>query len=170
MARKCRYCGKEECLCWSGLGTLNKTPHQQRVEEFMLRASQDVPSRPTRPEEAVLRLRARLILEEALETLRALGYDIVFDPEANDYTVVDCNTGLDMIEAVDGCCDLSVVTIGTLSALGVGDRPVLTAIDQSNLEKFAGDGHLDRHGKWIKNSDWKAPNLKRLLVQQGWDV
>jgi hypothetical protein len=68
-----------------------------------------------------------------------------------------------MVELVDGCCDLSVVTIGTLSACGVSDDPFLMEVDQNNLDKF-GDGHSYREdGKLIKPPDHQPPRIEELL-------
>jgi predicted HAD superfamily Cof-like phosphohydrolase len=108
---------------------------------------------------SVLRLRARLILEEALETIDALGYR-VRDPEL---LVRERPGVLDLVEIVDGCCDIMVVTTGTLSACGVSDLPVQLAVDINNLAKFGGDGRLDEYGKWVKPSDHQPPNLKEVL-------
>jgi predicted HAD superfamily Cof-like phosphohydrolase len=53
---------------------LKKSYHQQQVESFMLRAGQEVPLVPTEPSPEVRILRAKLILEEALETIwKGLG-------------------------------------------------------------------------------------------------
>ena len=65
----------------------------------------------------------------------------------------------DLCAIVDGCCDLSVVTIGTLSACGVPDELFLKLVDENNLAKF-GDGHSIREdGKLIKPSDHKPPAI-----------
>jgi len=42
----------------------------------MQQAGQETPSKPTIPDEATRLLRARLILEEALETISALGVEM----------------------------------------------------------------------------------------------
>lgn len=148
---------------------VNKSPHQVRIEEFMRQAEQVIPVPPTMPPEEVRQLRARLILEEALETIEALGFDVIpFQvPHQGglEYRVVTNGKPCDVVKTVDGCCDLSVVTIGTLSAFGLPDNPFLCAVDQSNLAKFKGDGYKDEHGKWIKPSDWEPPQLKTLLAE-----
>jgi hypothetical protein len=59
-----------------------KSAHQQRVEKFMALANQEVPSRPTMPDEKTRRFRAKIILEEALETIKGLGFSV-------DYCVDD---------------------------------------------------------------------------------
>ncbi len=51
-----------------------QSSHQQRVEHFMRQARQPLPEEPSIPSEEIRRLRAKLILEEALETIKALGF------------------------------------------------------------------------------------------------
>lgn len=129
-----------------------QTPHQLRVEQFMFKANQfagnrEVPKIPTIPNEATRLLRARLILEEAIETINALGFNV-----ESRYTGVGADgavpvnvksmrfsphsKGCDMVEVADGCADISVVTIGTLSAFGIWDLPLLDEVDNNNLSKF----------------------------------
>ena len=109
---------------------VERSAHQRRVDEFMRRAEQEVPGSPCIPTENVRMLRAELILEEALETVVELGFiasvEIEMDPDQT----------ADLVEIVDGCCDLSVVTTGTLSACGVSDIELQRLVDESNLAKF----------------------------------
>ena len=157
-----------------------RSPHQQRVDAFMRLALQDVPSTPLQPKPAVRMLRAKLIFEEAMETINALGVQIVFggggqvgeiinDPIANtvkphDYRLVG---QADLVGIVDGCCDIKVVTTGTLTACGVADQPVQFAVDANNLAKF-GPGHRIREdGKLIKPPGHKPPDLLSLLTKMG---
>ena len=51
---------------------MQRSEHQQRVDEFMRLAKQNLPAVPTEPSEEVRLLRAKLIFEEAVETIRAL--------------------------------------------------------------------------------------------------
>ena len=131
-----------------------RTAHQQRVLEFMLRAKQEAPTKPTMPNEKIRLLRAKLILEEALETIEALGFAVRMQDGTNlvsmEAVVLSPELVPDLTEIVDGCCDVSVVTTGTLIACGVEDEPVLLAVDRNNLAKF-GPGHSYREdGKLIK--------------------
>ena len=144
-----------------------RTPHQERIEKFMRKAGQELPDRPLIPTAEVRKLRARLILEEALETVAALGYDVY----AGDMVKVDMDSSEfysrhspDLVGIVDGCCDLSVVTIGTLSACGIPDIPVLTLVDYNNLEKFGEGGYRDEGGKWIKPPDHGPPDIEGFLA------
>lgn len=155
-----------------------QTEHQLRVEELMRRADQLLPEYIQVPTLAVRLLRARLILEEAFETIDALGVQIgvtwfgknigtdhspVITFENIEMQIVkDC----DIIGVADGCADVSVVTIGTLSAFGIHDKSLLEAVDKNNLEKFGPGGYKDTHGKWIKPPNHKPPSIRAILEAQ----
>ncbi len=141
-----------------------KSKHQLRIEEFMRQAEQELPEKPTIPNEEIRELRAKLILEESLETIMALGFrptvpawfigaarpsDIRLTPEMVkngkiqfSSTEVNPDTNEvepiepDLVEVADGCADISVVTYGTLSACGIPDEALIEMIDESNLAKF----------------------------------
>lgn len=148
-----------------------KSNHQLRVEEFMRLAGQAAPTNPTLPSLEVRKLRASLILEEALETIEALGFSVRIDNDTEYDTEVVMGPNLyfdddykpDMEGVIDGCCDLKVVTTGTLSALGLPDDLFQEEVDNNNLAKF-GPGHsLRSDGKLIKPPDHKPPKIKELL-------
>lgn len=144
-----------------------KSQHQHRVEQFMRAAGQDVPDKPVIPDAATRLLRARLIFEEAMETIDALGCYL------GDYggaIVLNVMATPDLGKIVDGCADLSVVLTGTLSACGVPDLPILREVDAANMRKFDGDAHRDPlTGKWIKPSDFKPPDIDGVLRSCGWE-
>lgn len=159
----------------------NQTEHQARIEDFMLKARQTLPDKPTVPDDKTCILRAKLILEEAMETVRALGVSpvYVFKVDVAGVNIPPFQIDIskiaqkdfqfaktaeaDIVEVADGCADISVVTIGTLSAFGIHDKPILEAVDQNNLEKF-GVGHSWRDdNKLIKPANHKPPNIKEVL-------
>jgi predicted HAD superfamily Cof-like phosphohydrolase len=143
-----------------------KTEHQKRVEELMRRADQALPIKPSFPVDQVLQLRANLILEEALETIDALGFDVLF---VDGKLVAKHTRPVDIVKVVDGCADVSVVTIGTLSAFGVSDQPILEAVDANNLDKFGpGSYRRESDGKWMKPPGHKAADIMGLLIKQGY--
>lgn len=140
-----------------------KSAHQKRVEAFMKLAKQDVPEKPTIPDTKLAMLRASLILEEALETITALGCEVLaertFQVSKSNVSIVSVKEP-DIVEVCDGIADLSVVSIGTLSALGIGDKKLLEIVDENNMEKFA-EGHSWRaDGKLIKPPNFKGPTDK----------
>jgi predicted HAD superfamily Cof-like phosphohydrolase len=143
-----------------------KSEHQQRVEEFMRKAGQDVPPVPFVPGEETLILRAKLIMEEALETINAMGvfpYGLDGDEIQMSSIEFHADEEPNLIEVIDGCCDISVVTTGTLSAFGIPDAPFLKLIDESNLAKFAEGSYRREDGKWMKPPGWQAPDIEGLL-------
>lgn len=122
---------------------------QRLVEEFMLKTGrQSIPSVPSIPDEATRQLRVKLILEEAQEFL-------------------DSSESEDIIGVADALADLLYVVYGAASAYGIKIDPIFMAVHLANMEKF-GEGSYERaDGKWMKSPDWKAPDIKSLLVAQG---
>lgn len=157
-----------------------KTYHQQMVERFMELAGQPCPGLPTLPDRATRLLRARLILEEALETLAALGFTAVHrdgepmtakaphEAGAHAGNVRLVEGPADLCDIADGCADLSVVTVGTLSACGIADAGLLTTVDINNLDKFGAGHRIDAGGKVIKPDGHRPPDIARTLRGQGW--
>lgn len=146
-----------------------KSDHQIRIEKFMHLAGQEVPEYPTLPSFDVRRLRARLILEEALEAIEALGFKptyVGFDPAVLDNRELFELVPPNLVEVVDGCADLSVVSIGTLSAFGVDDLPILREVDTNNLEKFGPGSYRGPDGKWVKPPGHSKPDLQAHIDYQ----
>ncbi len=171
-----------------------KTNHQLRIERFMKLAGQESPQSPVVPDIKVRQLRAALILEEAFETIDALGFK-VNARELNKFKCPNCESRLfcsnceepvfsipaeqieyqleakedqdniDLIEIVDGCADISVVTIGTLSACGVSDAPILNEVDDNNLAKFGSGSYVRDDGKLVKPPDHKPPRIAEALAR-----
>jgi len=124
------------------------TPHLSRIIAFMEKAKQEVPDKPCIPSGDVRVLRAKLILEEALETVRGLGVHVMgIDRSTKAEVLVSATDNqlkfydrgedqVDIEEVADGCADVSVVTMGTLIAFGIDDEPILEAVDEANLSKF----------------------------------
>jgi len=152
-----------------------QTPHQKRVEDFMEKAEQELPDTPTVPDEETRILRARLILEEALETIwKGLGITTLLHGDGIHYPVrIDDlkfmpEEEVNLVEVADGCADISVVTTGTLSACGIKDEKLLEEVDGHNLKKFGPGGYKDDGGKWIKPKDLQPPDITGILKEQGW--
>ena len=149
-----------------------RTIHQERIENFMRLAGQVILTRPTIPTIDVRLLRAKLILEEAFETVEALGvrvyHELIDDDVGMGYgdLVFAANKKPNLIEIADGCADVSVVTIGTLSACGIEDVILLEEVDESNLRKFGPGSYMREDGKWMKPPDWKPPNIQEVFDTQ----
>lgn len=154
------------------MSSLLRSVHQQRVDAFMRLAQQEVPTYPIVLSEDVRLTRARLILEEALETInKGLGVDVRLVVGSDGGVHFEkCQFAVfrpfDLVETVDGCCDLNYVSTGTLSACGICDEPVQRAVDEHNLAKFGPGAYKDEHGKWIKPAGLQPPNIAGLIREQ----
>jgi predicted HAD superfamily Cof-like phosphohydrolase len=158
------------------------TKEQNQVIGFMHNAGQTVRVRPDMApiEERVLR--ARLILEEAFETIsKGLGLAVEVktrtnDKECDDYiNLVDLESDdftyskygePSLIELADGLADLHYVAYcGTAITCGIDMEPVFKAVHDSNMSKFI-DGHRRDGGKWIKGPSYFPVNIKPILEAQ----
>lgn len=141
-----------------------KSPHQERVEAFMAKANQQVPGAPMMPDAETRKFRAKIILEETLETIEALGMKVV--ARNFSFEIEESSQPPDLIEIVDGCADIRVVTTGTLSACGVADESLMAEVDQNNLAKFGPGSYRREDGKWMKPPGHKPPDIARILSEQ----
>lgn len=134
-------------------------------------AGQGTPSQPTVPDQATALLRARIILEEALETVDALGVTASFIPGMTNSAKLEIKKNIrlefdhepDLIAIADGCADISVVTIGTLVTCGIPDNGLLELVDNNNLTKFKNGVLKDANGKFLKPEGWEPPNIEQFL-------
>lgn len=144
--------------------------HAQRVLAFVDKAGQAVPpdGPPFQVTDIPLAERlscAKLILEEALETIHAMGLAAT----GEIFTHTDPSALPSLVKVADGLADLSVVTRGAAIRFGIDLDPILTIVDEANLRKFTGDAHRDPEtGKWIKPSDFAGPEpqIQAELVRQ----
>jgi predicted HAD superfamily Cof-like phosphohydrolase len=114
------------------------TNEQANVKQWMKAFGQDTPDKPCIPSLEVRKLRAKLILEEALETITALGIGVYVQNQDNEWDCIQDFEDLEfnnlweeetpegngqvlgqLQEIADGCEDLKVVTEGTLVACGL---------------------------------------------------
>ena len=99
------------------------TSDQAEVKKWMLAFGQECPEKPIVPSLEVRKLRAKLILEEALEVVRGLGFEVEINPLGELIPFEEEHfSGPDLLEIADGCEDLKVVTEGTLIACGLVDK------------------------------------------------
>lgn len=92
----------------------------------------------------MLALRADLIAEEAAETVAAIRAG-------------------DMIETIDGLCDLIYVCIGAAVCFGVPLQPFWDEVHESNMRK--GDGPMRADGKRLKPEGWQGPRIAELYAE-----
>lgn len=149
------------------------TKHCVNVGFFMQEAGQEIPDVVSVPSEDVRRLRARMTLEEALETIEALGFtlklgDVEIKDQGKDLELVATTETLDAYKIAKECLDCHVIATGTLLSMGIPlTEDLLLEVDTNNLVKFRKDkdGHLREDGKWVKPSDHPAARIQ-LVVQQ----
>lgn len=117
----------------------------------------------TIPDLEIRKLRAKLILEEAFETVRALGFDPMLSAEsAIDYAI---SVDPDLEGIIDGCADLNYVLVGTLVSCGVPDEPHFQEVCEANEDKFPeGKATFNASGKFQKPEGWEAPNHKAVEI------
>lgn len=146
---------------------------QLKVKEFMQKAGQELPTKPTIPSSKVRELRARLILEEALETIEALGFVVALH-DVSDATIPIVNDEVsfydikkpNLVEIADGCADIQVVTLGTTLACGIDQEPVDDEVYRSNMSKFLDGCYLREDGKVMKSHLFSPANIAPIIEKQ----
>ena len=117
-----------------------------KVKEFMQKFKQEVKSKPSFPDDKIIKLRINLIKEELLELEEALN-------EKN------------MEETADALTDILYVTYGAGHAFCIDLDKCFDEVQKSNMSK------LDKFGKPIYNNQGKVmkgplyfkPNFKKIL-------
>jgi len=143
-----------------------KSEHYQRIATFMRFAGQDTPEKAALPSAEILKLRAKLIYEEAMETIHALGFSVKHTENGEEF-IQDKEP--DLVEIADGCADISVVTVGTLIACGIDDVELLEMVDKNNLDKFGPGHHIREDGKLVKPPGHQPPDIAKILKLNGLD-
>lgn len=137
------------------------TNEQQQVKEWMQAFGQECPEKPTIPSLEVRKLRAKLILEEALETIAALNIGVYVEDTDNemaclqdvsDFTFTEwdgpARPSPNLKEILDGCEDLKVVVEGTLAACG------LVKNNNADASVETPDIHKDLAFQEVMRSNW----------------
>ena len=148
---------------------MNVQERQMLVRDFHRMTGEPIKDAPEPPDEAQAVLRAKLVLEEALELAEALGV-IVMTPvrDSGEASVVDVERvevypykKPNLVAVVDALRDLEYVIHGTEIALGVADVTDETFLEvhRSNMEKQP----VDYGKKAIKPAGWKPPKIADVL-------
>lgn len=114
-------------------------------------------------------LRASLILEEALESVRALGF-VAAVPVGNRYVQIHELTAKltkvaepNELEVIDGLCDLIYVAEGCAVEMGVDLEPHQDEVQRANMAKLGGEIRPD--GKRLKPAGWTPPDHAPILAR-----
>ena len=150
------------------LTPVHKPDYERDVRAFHNMAGIDNPDLPVLLDPETCRTRARLLLEETFETLRALvgnSWLLRLAERLAYWTINRSNCDSYDIEAVaDGCADTTYIAVGTCLALGIPFNRVWRAVQASNMSKMG--GYRDQRGKWIKPANYKQPEIARAIWGQ----
>jgi predicted HAD superfamily Cof-like phosphohydrolase len=156
------------------LSSMRQSIVDEQVAEFHRRM--DIPDRhtPGLVDEATMRLRLRLVLEEAFELAEA-SLDVTGRDDMRSYKdrvlALLTRSGLapDLPLIADALGDIDYVVAGTRLQLGILGGPIANAIHRSNMLKAPGGvPQRDTHGKVKKPEGWKPPDIEAELRKQGW--
>lgn len=170
---------------------LRGSPAQQRVKNFIERIpwqAKDLLHEPGIPPLPIRILRASLMLEECMETIqKGLGLDIHFDVakvkdnalSLTSFAVYGTVNFEDLhfepakdrqpslIEIADGLADQEVVNLGTAESCCLDLQPVFDEVMDNNDLKIQ-NGSFNDLGKLVKPPGHPAPDIKKVLLDQGW--
>jgi len=146
---------------------------QLNVAKFHAAAGTKDPLVPTIPSLEVRILRAKLILEEAMETIHdGLGIRLrcgscftttEVDALKGQWTGEGIHPG-NLVKIADGCADSKYVLNGTALACGIDMEPVDDEVQRSNMSKFP--HRLREDGKVLKNENYSPASLEPILASQ----
>ena len=147
-----------------------------RVAEFHRAFSLPVESRPVVPDDATIRLRLALLLEEFHELAEATCQQ----PDADQQTFLDTLARareqlgslkafhVDMVEVADALTDINYVTYGAGHTFGIDLNATCEEVHRSNMSKLGADGKpvKDARGKVLKGPAYSPPALAPVLARQ----
>lgn len=138
---------------------------KQCVTEFHKVMDIPILPHPQVPSDDRVRLRAKLILEEALEFLDAcfegstagLRDDI-------EHFITTQEVWVDLSEAADALTDIAYIVEGSNLEFGIDSEPVLDEVHSANMRKT--DGPIREDGKRLKPPGWVGPDVLGVLRKQ----
>lgn len=109
-------------------------------------------------------LLARLVMQEAIETVNALGFHPQSLEDRENFVLTPDDKPLNIYDIIDGCCDTIYVAVGCMNAMGVPDLPHLKEVCRANDAKFPnGEAILNEYGKYQKPPGWKGPDHEKVM-------
>lgn len=140
------------------------------VSEFHKMMGVTDPTRPTVPSVDTIKLRARLITEEYIETMHALyGEDTTagrYISKAHEtllVAVIDCAPSVNLPDFADGLADMAYVIEGSFLAFGIDSAPIHSIVHRANMAKLGGPV-ID--GKQRKPDGWTPPDVAGEIERQ----
>ena len=118
-----------------------------------------------------VRLRAKLLMEETMETVGALigipkNHTKAFVHANNLAIENELDPKTDLVEVADGLADMLFVLIGTALEIGIPLEPVFDEVCRSNMSKIGAAKRED--GKTGKGDNYSPPEIGRILAENGW--
>lgn len=135
---------------------------QMDVLEFHLHTKQPIGEVPNERglDDDRMALRLALMAEELEEVVEAAGYVQTHRGEQARFRKV---REFDLAGVVDGCVDLTYVTLGTLIELGVSVGKFWAEVHRTNMAK---DERHDARGKIQKPPGWRPPRIAEILQME----
>ncbi len=117
-----------------------------KVKEFMKTFGQEVLSKPTFPNNKIVKLRLDLIKEEFNELEEAIE-------------------NKNLVEIADALTDILYVTYGAGHAFGINLDSCFDEVQNSNMSKLDENGNpiYNENGKVLKGPNYFEPNLKKFI-------
>ena len=117
-----------------------------KVKKFMQKFKQEVKSKPSFPDDNIIKLRINLIKEELLELEEALN-------------------AKNIEETADALTDILYVTYGAGHAFGIDLDKCFDEVQKSNMSKLDKFGNpiYNNKGKVMKGPLYFKPNYKKIL-------
>jgi predicted HAD superfamily Cof-like phosphohydrolase len=149
-----------------------------QVEEFHIKFDQPNRDVPTIPPDDEIRLRVRLVLEEAFEfaeacleaphlkRIKAEALSLATQKRWPD-CVLFCGSTVrvDIEKAIDALADIDYVVAGSGLFFGVRGGPIADEVHAANMRKEGGDKY--EGGKIRKPAGWIGPDIRGALIKQG---
>jgi predicted HAD superfamily Cof-like phosphohydrolase len=143
---------------------------QEQVAEFHREFDHPTPKSPTLDHYRA-DLRAKLVLEEALEFVKACGFELSVSDGFTIIQVHDIKSlefhrvrEPDWPAMIDALGDTQYVTYGSFVEMGCDAEPYCDEIHRSNMAKRGGARRPD--GKTLKPASWTPPDIEGILSKE----
>ncbi|WP_288368367.1 nucleoside triphosphate pyrophosphohydrolase family protein [uncultured Alcanivorax sp.] len=147
-----------------------------RVAEFHRAFSLPVEPQPVVPDDATVRLRLALLLEEFYELVEATCQEASEGQRKFLMTLAQAREQLeelegfqvDLVQVADALTDINYVTYGAGHTFGIDLNACCKEVHRSNMSKLGADGQpvKDERGKVLKGPAYSPPSLAQVLANQ----